>query len=286
MNRRDWMIKTTQGLAAAPALLYGSAEARTQQQAPAGSLTDVPGIKVGHFTDTRRPTGCTAVLFDSAFAAGVDYNGSAPGESQVVVGQAPGAQLPAALAQRRAMAGLNCQVDLLPRIGLQIVQLLGILGLLQQAAPQSTTQQQAPAGQARADDPQAQFIGVVLKDTENTWNAIFEKSGKRYTEPRLVLFDGRVSSACGLASAAVGPFYCPLDSKVYLDLAFFRELRETMPFPIRKLQCDNGTGVPLEFGADSPGSWHPAPLHHAGAARAERQSGTEPSHRRRGILAA
>jgi len=102
-------------------------------------------------------------------------------------------------------------------------QLLGILGLVQQMAPEPT-HQEAPAGQARADDPQAQFIGVVLKDTENTWNAIFQKTGKRYTEPRLVLFESRVSSACGLASAAVGPFYCPLDSKVYLDLAFFREL--------------------------------------------------------------
>src|SRR5215210_42587 len=50
-----------------------------------GSLTDVPGIRVGHFTETRRPTGCTAILFDSAVAAGVDYNGSAPGESQVVM---------------------------------------------------------------------------------------------------------------------------------------------------------------------------------------------------------
>jgi predicted metalloprotease len=102
-------------------------------------------------------------------------------------------------------------------------QLLSILGLVQQMAPEPT-HQEAPAGQARADDPQAQFIGVVLKDTENTWNAIFQKTGKRYTEPRLVLFESRVSSACGLASAAVGPFYCPLDSKVYLDLAFFREL--------------------------------------------------------------
>ena len=79
-------------------------------------------------------------------------------------------------------------------------------------------------GQAPADDPQAKFIGVVLKDTENTWNAVFQKSGKSYSEPTLVLFDGRVASACGMASAAVGPFYCPLDSKVYLDLAFFREL--------------------------------------------------------------
>ena len=79
-------------------------------------------------------------------------------------------------------------------------QLLSILGLVQQMAPPAA-QQEAPAGQAKADDPQAQFIGVVLKDTENTWNAIFQKSGKRYTEPRLVLFEGKVASACGLASA-------------------------------------------------------------------------------------
>jgi predicted metalloprotease len=99
-------------------------------------------------------------------------------------------------------------------------QLLSLLGLVQQMAPQQApTAQEAPAG-----DPQAQFIGVVLKDTENTWNTVFARGGKRYAEPTLVLFDGQVASACGMASAAVGPFYCPLDSKVYLDLAFFREL--------------------------------------------------------------
>jgi len=104
-------------------------------------------------------------------------------------------------------------------------QLLGLLGIVEQVTQQQAPAvQEAPVGQARPDDPQAQFIGVVLKDTENTWNTVFEKSGKRYQEPTLVLFDGRVASACGLASAAVGPFYCPLDSKVYLDLAFFREL--------------------------------------------------------------
>jgi len=87
VNRRDWIRQTTQGLAAAaaPVAFHGSVQARTTQQTPGGSLTDVPGIKVGHFTDTRRPTGCTAILFDAAFAAGVDYNGSAPGESQVVM---------------------------------------------------------------------------------------------------------------------------------------------------------------------------------------------------------
>ena len=111
-------------------------------------------------------------------------------------------------------------------------QLLGILGLVEQMAPQQApSSQQAPVGQAKAGDPQAQFIGVVLKDTENTWNTVFQKSGKHYTEPTLVLFDGRVASACGMASAAVGPFYCPLDSKVYLDLAFFRELARRFGAP-------------------------------------------------------
>jgi predicted metalloprotease len=108
--------------------------------------------------------------------------------------------------------------------------LLGILGAVQQMAPPPAAQE-APAGPAKPGDKQAEFIGVVLKETENTWNTIFQKSGKRYTEPKLVLFDGRVASACGMTSAAVGPFYCPLDSKVYLDLAFFRELAQRFGAP-------------------------------------------------------
>lgn len=126
--------------------------------------------------------------------------------------------------------GFGC-IGLLVVLGISLLtgadprQLLGLLGLVEQVTQQQApTVQEAPVGQARPDDPQAQFIGVVLKDTETTWNTVFERSGKRYQEPTLVLFDGRVASACGLASAAVGPFYCPLDSKVYLDLAFFREL--------------------------------------------------------------
>ena len=78
MNRREF----AQSLAAAAAL--GSPQTQNRDAA-GGSLTDVRGIRVGHFTDTRRPTGCTAILFDTAVAAGVDYNGSAPGESMVVM---------------------------------------------------------------------------------------------------------------------------------------------------------------------------------------------------------
>jgi len=126
--------------------------------------------------------------------------------------------------------GFGC-IGLLVVLGISLLtgadprQLLGLLGLVEQMVPQQApATQEGPLGQAPADDPQARFIGVVLKDTENTWNTVFQKRGKSYAEPRLVLFDGRVASACGMASAAVGPFYCPLDSKVYLDLAFFREL--------------------------------------------------------------
>jgi predicted metalloprotease len=72
----------------------------------------------------------------------------------------------------------------------------------------------------------ADFVSVVLADTEDTWNAIFESSGLDYREPVLVMFSGAVQSACGMASAAVGPFYCPADHKVYIDLAFFQDLRQ------------------------------------------------------------
>jgi len=71
----------------------------------------------------------------------------------------------------------------------------------------------------------ADFVSVVLADTEDTWNTIFSSSGKNYREPVLVMFSGSVQSACGMASAAIGPFYCPADSKVYIDLSFFDDLK-------------------------------------------------------------
>jgi len=72
----------------------------------------------------------------------------------------------------------------------------------------------------------ADFVSVVLADTEDTWQEIFRQSGRNYEEPVLVLFSGAVSSACGMASAAMGPFYCPADRKLYIDLAFFEDLRQ------------------------------------------------------------
>ena len=77
----------------------------------------------------------------------------------------------------------------------------------------------------RADDELAGFVKVVLKDTEDVWTKLFNESGKRYQKPVLVLFEGSVKSACGQASSATGPFYCPGDQKLYIDLSFFDELK-------------------------------------------------------------
>jgi predicted metalloprotease len=93
--------------------------------------------------------------------------------------------------------------------------------------PQS--EQQAPAPQA--NDQQAQFVSVVLADTEDTWKPIFAASGQNYVEPKLVLFSGAVNSACGFAQAAVGPFYCPSDMKVYIDLSFYNDLKNRIGAP-------------------------------------------------------
>ena len=81
----------------------------------------------------------------------------------------------------------------------------------------------APAPEG-ADDELKRFVSVVLADTEDVWNKLFRDMGRNYREPKLVLFNGQVQSACGFASAAVGPFYCPGDERVYLDLSFFNEL--------------------------------------------------------------
>jgi len=76
------------------------------------------------------------------------------------------------------------------------------------------------------EQQQADFVAVVLADTEDTWGEIFRQAGHVYEEPNLVLFSGSVRSACGMASAAMGPFYCPADKKVYIDLSFFDDLQQ------------------------------------------------------------
>jgi predicted metalloprotease len=83
---------------------------------------------------------------------------------------------------------------------------------------------QVTQGGAPANDEMTQFVSTVLAETEDTWNGIFQAEGLKYQEPKLVLFSGQVRSACGFASSASGPFYCPGDQKVYLDTAFFGQL--------------------------------------------------------------
>lgn len=81
------------------------------------------------------------------------------------------------------------------------------------------------------DDKLARFVAVVLADTEDAWNLLFQQAGSQYREPKLVLFTDAVQSACGYSAAATGPFYCPADEKVYLDLSFFHELQERFQAP-------------------------------------------------------
>jgi predicted metalloprotease len=90
---------------------------------------------------------------------------------------------------------------------------------------QASTPAPSPARSAgAANDPQVDFVRAVLGETEDVWGAYFNKMGKTYEPPKLVLFSYSVESACGMASSAAGPFYCPGDRKVYLDLSFFNQL--------------------------------------------------------------
>jgi uncharacterized protein len=107
---------------------------------------------------------------------------------------------------------------------------LEFLGILQQQAP-APQQQQQPGQAPPANDPQTEFVRAVLGDQEDTWNKLFQEMGGQYQPPRLVLFREAVQSACGFASAAVGPFYCPRDSQVYLDLGFFDDLSSRFGAP-------------------------------------------------------
>ncbi|MEO5995066.1 MAG: neutral zinc metallopeptidase [Chitinophagaceae bacterium] len=103
---------------------------------------------------------------------------------------------------------------------------------LPQVIQQGTQQQQEMSPEQKAaDDQRAQFVKVVLKDTEDIWSDLFQKKGKTYTDPKMVLFRQSVESACGGASSATGPFYCPGDHKLYIDLSFYEELSKRFNAP-------------------------------------------------------
>lgn len=113
-----------------------------------------------------------------------------------------------------AVVALLLGVD--PRI------VINTIGQLSSVAPPN--QSNGPVASSPADDKMKKFMAIVLADTEDAWGKIFQQAGARYEEPKLVLFSGQVQSACGFAQAAMGPFYCPSDHKLYLDMSFFNDL--------------------------------------------------------------
>ena len=112
---------------------------------------------------------------------------------------------------------------------------LAVIVLLLGGNPQEVMQSMQtspPSGQAQAltqeEKELGEFVGVILADTEDVWNQLFQQEGERYREPKLVLFTNATDSACGYAQSASGPFYCPGDEKVYIDLGFFQEMQQKL----------------------------------------------------------
>ncbi len=123
-------------------------------------------------------------------------------------------------------------------VGVVVIALIAMfLGVDPRVILEEASQVQASSGQQQAapvdpgQDKLKDFVSVVLADTEDTWGDIFQQGGARYERPKLVLFTGAVRSACGLAQSAVGPFYCPGDHKVYIDLDFYRMLEKRFGAP-------------------------------------------------------
>jgi predicted metalloprotease len=104
-----------------------------------------------------------------------------------------------------------------------------LLGTLTNTQPPSASQTSRPSSQE--DQELRKFVSVVLAKTEDVWQDVFRQNGKTYREPKLVLFTDQVQSACGFTGAAVGPFYCPGDEKIYIDLSFYNELRRRFNAP-------------------------------------------------------
>jgi predicted metalloprotease len=145
-----------------------------------------------------------------------------------------GFRLPTGGGPRRAGGGMSIGTIIflvviyfgLKMVGIDLLQLVDGGSM---SGPSSNYEQsdgsQAPQGTAQEEETKA-FMSTVLAETEDTWNGIFQAEGETYQEPKLVLFRDSINSACGMASSATGPFYCPGDSKVYLDMQFFDELAE------------------------------------------------------------
>jgi uncharacterized protein len=114
---------------------------------------------------------------------------------------------------------------------LTVLSILGGGGGVGDLVGGAPTQQQGPAPAPPASDPASAFVSTVLRDTEVVWGKVFQGSGGGYREPKLVLFRGVQPTACGMGQSAMGPFYCPGDQKVYIDLGFFETLQRRMNSP-------------------------------------------------------
>ena len=108
---------------------------------------------------------------------------------------------------------------------------LTILGALTGGGEPAPQVQQGPAPQPPANDPMAKFVKTVLADTEVVWTQLFKQGGASYVDPKLVLFRGAIRTGCGQGQAAMGPFYCPADQKVYIDLGFYETLKTRLGAP-------------------------------------------------------
>ncbi|MCC7079998.1 MAG: neutral zinc metallopeptidase [Burkholderiales bacterium] len=109
--------------------------------------------------------------------------------------------------------------------------------VLQGGAPAVSVERQGPAPAPPADDAAARFVSQVLADTEDTWRELFKRNGMQYHDPTLVLFSDATPTACGTGQAAMGPFYCPGDQKVYIDLSFYRDLQTRFRAPGQMAQA-------------------------------------------------
>lgn len=121
------------------------------------------------------------------------------------------------------LGGLAVVVLLSVVLGRNPLEILGLVEQFEQSVPMPTDATTPPA-----DDEASQFVAAILGETEDVWTALFDAGGSAYRPPSLVLFSGAVQSACGGATSAVGPFYCPGDERIYIDLGFFQEMQRSL----------------------------------------------------------
>jgi predicted metalloprotease len=167
---------------------------------------------------TGAPASRTLGLTPVARGAGMKWRGRRGSDNIVDVRRGGGAR-------RVGMGGGLVMVLLVVASMIFGVDLTGLAGLVGGGAPSSAPQATGPN---TIDDAAEEFVSVVLADTEEVWRQEFAERGAQYVEPELVLFADAVASACGQASSAVGPFYCPADNRVYLDTDFFRTMEQQL----------------------------------------------------------